>query len=92
MKTIYKYPLEIRDSFTLEMPEGAEVLTLQLQEGKPYIWVLVDPTADRIPYTFYMFATGRIEEEKKLNKKNYVGSYQLANGRLVFHLFREELN
>lgn len=88
MKTIYKYPIKIDDTFEIIMPAGSEVLTIQLQNGEPYIWVLVDPDKDSIPHTFYMLGTGHLR--KGLRKENYIGTFQLADGRLVFHLFHKK--
>ncbi len=34
MNTIYKYPVAI-GSFGLDLPKDAEVLTVQVQQGKP---------------------------------------------------------
>ena len=42
MKTIWKYPLRIRDWVRLEMPRGAEILCVQVQGLTPCLWALVD--------------------------------------------------
>ena len=44
MKRIYKYKL--KDGRGVEMPIGAKVLTIQKQNGLPYIWALVDTDAE----------------------------------------------
>ena len=42
MKTIYKYTLDSHDC-TLQLPKGAEILTVQLQNQIPTLWALVNP-------------------------------------------------
>lgn len=39
-KRIYKYPLEITDKQSVEMPISAEILTVQIQKEKPFLWAL----------------------------------------------------
>ena len=45
MKTIWKFQFENKGMFGLDMPKGAEILTVQTQEGIPCIWALVDPNS-----------------------------------------------
>ena len=42
MKTIYKYELETSDEQEIEMPLFSEIICLQLQNDKSYIWVKID--------------------------------------------------
>ena len=42
MQTIRKYPLQELDENTVLMPTGAKMLSVQVQNGRPYIWALVD--------------------------------------------------
>ncbi len=43
MKTIWKYTLLVTDRQTITLPEGATFLDVQIQNGEPQIWALVDP-------------------------------------------------
>jgi hypothetical protein len=36
-KFIYKYPIEIKDEQTIELPEYAQILDVQVQNGKPFL-------------------------------------------------------
>lgn len=85
MKTIYKYQLEVTDEQVIKMPAYAEILTVQIQDGIPCIWVAVNTVfADR-DYKIRTIGTGNpIEKEFK---GRYIGTYQLQNGSLVFHVF-----
>lgn len=84
MKTIYKYPLEFLPEQTIEMSIGFQILDIQKQHAVPCIWALVDN--DNIPLyvKIYIYGTG---EEIKQTDLNYIGTYQSAEGNLVFHVF-----
>ena len=46
MQTIWKYPVTIADEFNLEIPEGAQLLSVAMQPGiGPVCWALVDDEA-----------------------------------------------
>lgn len=87
MNTIYKYPIEIEDNFVIVMPEGSKPLTVQLQNGSPYLWVLVDPDKQCVPYDFTLMGTGHIHSGDEINHEWYIGTFQMMGGGLVFHLF-----
>lgn len=87
MKTIYKYKLQADSNFNIkiEMPIGAEILTMQTQNGEPYIWAIVnpDPEEEKEIRNFEIRETGSpIRREGK-----YVGTDQILGGALVFHVF-----
>jgi len=82
---IYKYQLETEDVQTIEMPHGAEILTIETQNRKPCIWALVDTNAIITTRTFEIFGTGHTVPDN-VNRK-YVGTYQFQGGELVFHCF-----
>ena len=82
MKQIWKFPLETTDSQKIEMPVDAEILTVQLQNGVPCIWAIVNTDAPTNEYReILIFGTGHDVE----NQSEYIGTYQL--GCLVFHAF-----
>jgi hypothetical protein len=83
-KSIWKFVLETTDTQQIEMPEGAEILTIQTQNEHPCIWALVDPAAPKRKVTFEILGTGHIIYDKE---RKYIGTYQLDNGSLVFHCF-----
>ncbi len=87
MKVIYKYPVEVEDSVTVTMPEGAQVLAVQVQRGVPCIWALVDPKMPAVDRKFRWVGTGHAHQEAFWVDLDYIGSIQLEGGRLVFHLF-----
>lgn len=89
MKRIFKYPLKVDDLQMVEMPSGAAILTVQTQNGVPCIWAAVDPDAKRIKRAFVTYGTGHPMDDGPA--KHYVGTYQLRDGALVFHVFTDRI-
>lgn len=58
MKTIWKFSLGITSLQSFDLPLGAEILAVALQDGWPQMWTLVDPTAERHRRHFSLFGTG----------------------------------
>jgi hypothetical protein len=90
MKTIWKYEIPMLDYFELEIPAGAKILSVQVQGtddllllGKVFIWALVDPDALRTKRLFRLARTGH----QIMDDGNFIGTFQLYNGKLVYHLF-----
>ena len=84
--TIWKYPVPIEDRFTISMPTETEGLTVQAQHNKAVMWALVDPEAPLQERHFVLFGTGHPISDLVENLL-YIGTFQLAHGELVFHLF-----
>ena len=86
MKTIYKYQLSVVERQSICMPEGAEVLTVQDQNGALCLWALIDPDNSQSERIIYMVGTGH-----KINadKGNYVGTIQSPDGTLILHVFEK---
>ena len=86
MRTIWKYEINIEDFFVLSMPIGSSILTLQIQRGKPCLWVSVDTEQPMEARTFNIYGTGHpIPDKRSIN--NYIGTFQVHNGDFVFHIF-----
>jgi hypothetical protein len=84
MKRIFKYKLETTDLQSIDMPQGAEILCLQVQNGEPCIWALVNDAATVTKRHFEIYGTGH--NIPNANRK-YIGTYQLRGGALVYHCF-----
>ena len=85
MKTVYKYDVMFEDNFVLKLPLGSQILCVQTQRGNPKLWCLVDPEEKIMQNRFFRLAgTGH-----SITKENirYIGSFQLSEGMLIFHLF-----
>ena len=85
MKTIYKYPVSAADEFSLELPIGARVLSVQEQRGEVQLWALIDTEAPKVVYRFALRGTGHPADG--LESARFIGTFQLRDGLLVFHLF-----
>ena len=85
MKTIFKYPLNIDDELTIRMPQSARILAVQTQSETPCIWALVESRAASCSRRLAVRGTGH--EAEGLDNATYVGTFQLAGGALVFHVF-----
>jgi hypothetical protein len=84
MATIYKYQLEPGRT-ELRMPEGAQVLTVQMQHGEVCMWAKVDPGAPQEDRAFEVYGTGhQMPDEPRLV---YVATFQMEGGALVWHVF-----
>lgn len=89
-KTIWKFEIQPQQT-SVEMPKGAEILTIQMQYGNPCIWALVDPLNDKEIRSIEVFGTGHSIYYDMGIERKYIGTFQLADGALVFHLF-ERIN
>lgn len=88
MLSIWKYPFAVTDFFSLDMPQGAEVLCVQMQGAQPCIWARVNTEAVPKPRDFQIFGTGHDASDTEGSR--YVGTFQLNGGALVFHLYETE--
>ena len=86
MKTIWKYQIVPGDEIHLSIPEGAEILSVQMQGDGPCVWALADPEANKTDRVFEIYGTGHIVRE---GKKKFIGTFQMYGGSLVFHLFEK---
>lgn len=82
-KAVWKFelPSVVTD---LQMPIGAGILDVQVQHGVVCLWALVDVDAPRMTRTFRYIATGHTV---MTNPGRYIGTVQMSDGYLVFHIF-----
>jgi hypothetical protein len=81
-RTVWKYAMP--DRFCIRMPVGAQPLTVQIQQGEPHIWALVDPGQPDAAIWFRIAGAGHPIEDRV---ERYLGTFQLADGALIFHVF-----
>lgn len=86
MKRIYKYELIIADEQKIKIPQSAHILDVQNQKEKVYIWCLVNIENELVDYTFRIIGTGNPIEDDFSGK--YIGTFQLFDGDIIFHLFQ----
>lgn len=83
MKTVYKYPLFILDEQDIEMPDSANILTVQMQNGEPCLWALVDTSNHPSVRKILIRGTGHDAD----GMGRYISTFQMKGGALVFHAF-----
>lgn len=85
MQTIHKYMLGLypTDTTVLRMPVGARIIAVQVQHDRPCVWAVVDADAALETRTLRIVGTGHPLGAWSA----YHGTFQLAGGDLVFHVF-----
>jgi len=83
--TIWKFEFGIDDKVLIGMPDGAQPLHAGLQGGVPCLWAIVDPTRPKALHEFAVRGTGH--DATGLSQGRHIGTFQMARGALVFHVF-----
>ena len=87
MRTIYKYKIPLTDAFELQLPEGAEILSVAAQYDKPMLWALVDDEAPKEVHKFRgAEAWSSLPSDCTLK---YLGTVIMLNNTFVYHVFEE---
>ena len=84
-QTIYKYRLRIADEQEIEMPMGAGLMAVQMQNGHPCLWALVDPINSLEKRKILIRGTGHDAP----GVGRYISTFQMQDGALVFHAFED---
>lgn len=85
-KEIWKYRLSVSMAQTLEMPAGAELLSVHMQYEVPCLWAIVEVTAPTAQRQIIMEATGDLLG-LKTSPDNFIGTVLMAGGQFVWHFF-----
>ena len=86
MVTVWKYPLEITDYQALSVPRGALPLCVQTQSDRPRLWMRLNPSAPQKQMDIFIHGTGH---ELESPSAKYLGTFQMGEEELVFHVFWE---
>jgi hypothetical protein len=91
---VRKYRIPTSDSFTLDLDEDAIPLTVQLQGGEPYLWILTkssSPDENRRATKFFVFGTDQEIPDDVASYLTYINTFQIHSEMpalsLVFHVF-----
>lgn len=82
---IWKFPLALKDEQFIDMPRASETLCVQVQRGVPVLYAHCFPSLPNSKRRFYIHGTGN----ENLIMGRYVGTFQLNDGALVFHVFED---
>lgn len=89
-RRIFKYPLRLHDYAEFgDWHVGAKILCVQMQGDTPCVWAEVDdddPAFERRSFVFY--GTG---QSMPRHPGMYVGTIQMHDGALVFHLYTKHV-
>lgn len=58
MKVIHKYPIQIIDHQFIETHEDYFILSVKMQNGEPFIWVVVDTDKPKARLELGVYGTG----------------------------------
>lgn len=87
-RRIYKYLVD-GTSVPISMPRGAQILHVAVQEGRPYLWALVDLAVPEAKRLLRVVGTGHplpsADSTEPLGV--YVGTVLMLEGTLVLHVF-----
>ena len=84
--TIWKFPIELANRQKVLMPEGANILCVQMQGAAACLWAVVQPTRPKSARQIRTFGTGDPVDE---GSQRYIGTYQTGDGAFVWHVFEE---
>lgn len=86
LMVIWKWTLLQKERQTILMPEGAKILTVQVQDGNPQLWALCQENSDvpKQKREIAIYGTGNPVPEPN---GTYISSFQLEGGAFVFHAF-----
>lgn len=87
MKEIFKYPIETKEEQKIWVTGPLCLLCVQIQMKEPFIWALVDTCAPSVPVDILIHGTGNPINHSIAHEHRYLGTYQLDDGALVFHVF-----
>jgi hypothetical protein len=84
--TVWKYRIPPGARFPVEMPEGAQIVHVDMQGDTPQMWAVVDPALPTEERWFRLVGTGH-EIPECSGRRKHVGSFLTRGGAFVFHLF-----
>lgn len=83
-KNIFKYPLEITDEQTIEMPVNARILTVKTQGNQICLWALVTPDHTLEKRKIRIYGTGHPVDMENII---YIGTTMTEGENFVWHVF-----
>lgn len=97
MRRIFKYELVptqdlfgVHPEIHVQMPRGAEILHVDAQGDRMFVWANVDPNEQEARYSFVVLPTGG-EVTWPIGYLRHVGTVLMHGGSLVLHVFTDGL-
>jgi hypothetical protein len=88
-QVVHKFPLYSFGHNEVPLPEGAQVLTVQMQDDVPTLWALCHPSSPVRYRKFTVVGTGQAFAQP-VQPLTYVGTVQTTSG-LAWHIFEGQL-
>ena len=83
--TIWKYTLRATDEQQIQMPAGAQILSVGVVQERIQLWAMVDPMTPMAQNRrIVMVGTGHILPPAH---GRFIGTVSLLNGALILHVF-----
>ena len=86
MLTIHKFPIKSTNNISIRAARGARPLCVQVQDGAPCVWMLLDAAREQCKHLFRIYGTGW-DMDDTVRMEQYVGTFQVDGGMLIWHLF-----
>lgn len=87
---VYKYRLQLFDRQIVKMPSNSRILSIQGQHGTLTMWALVDVNSEPVVREFFVFGTGHPVPAEMVDRLAFVGTVQMNDGLLVWHVFEDK--
>jgi len=81
---IYKYELSFENRTFVRMPEKSEIMDIQIQDGKPVMWAMVETDSKEIVVRINSLFTGQ-GMQLESTRNEYLATIQHEG--LVYHFF-----
>lgn len=87
-RMIYKYNIPLEDSFSLELPKSAAILSVDTQFDNPVLWCIFNPDdAEPTERKFVLATTGNAFDVSQPAGRSYIGTFLCMQDNFVGHLF-----
>lgn len=90
MRKVYKYVLPVDTDCKVDMPVGAEILNIGVQNGDLCAWVLVEVDMPYETRRFSVFGTGHEIPSLNDGYRQYLATVLMMHGSLVLHVFENK--
>ena len=84
MKVIWKYILNRVVKETVDLPEGAQILKVEMQHGEFCLWALVDTRKKSEQRKIIIRGTGY---EVEYDNVKFISTFKVEGDRFIFHAF-----
>lgn len=85
--TIWKFPLQVTDVQDVMIPWCDRFLSVQEQNGQLVLWAMVNPTFSVLSTRVRIVGTGHDASDVITSGLTYVGTVQMKDDALVWHVF-----